>query len=256
MRILLASSEVHPYSKTGGLADMVGALGKALARAGHRTGVVTPLYLGIRERFPELKPVDLPLEFALGVRRVRGEVWSLEPQPGLTVYFVDVPEFFQRATLYQKDGVDYPDNAERFIWFSKAVAHLALHLPWRPEILHLNDWQTGFAALFLHHQRGIPGWEATPRTCLTIHNLAYQGTFPLSQYALTNLPWQYFVPDGVEFHRQTNCLKAGIVVRRRDYNRQSTIRAGDHDGRIRVRAGGVAAAPAGFIGRHSERSRL
>src|SRR5512141_1580755 len=109
MRILLASSEVHPYSKTGGLADMVGALGKALARAGHRVGIVTPLYLGIRERYPALTALDLPLDVALGVRRVRGEVWALHTEPRLTIYFVDAPEFFQRSGLYQKDGVDYPD---------------------------------------------------------------------------------------------------------------------------------------------------
>ena len=211
MRILLASSEVHPFSKTGGLADMTGALGKELSRAGHRVGIVTPLYPGVRERFPQLRPTDLPLDVPLGVRRARGEVWSLEPAPGLSVYFVDAPEFFQRSSLYQKDGVDYPDNAERFIFFSKAVSHLALHLPWKPELLHLHDWQTGLAALLLRHQRTLPGWEHSPRTCLTIHNLAYQGVFPASSYTLANLPWDYFIPEGVEFYGQINCLKAGIA---------------------------------------------
>src|SRR5215471_11091586 len=116
MRILLASSEVHPYSKTGGLGDMVGALGKALARAGHDIGIVTPLYSGIRERFPGLKAaLDLSLELPLGLSRIRAELWTLEPAPNLCVYFVDVPEFFQRSELYQKQGVDYGDNAERFI---------------------------------------------------------------------------------------------------------------------------------------------
>src|SRR5262245_43047164 len=143
MRILLASSEVHPYSKTGGLADMVGSLGKTLARLGHRVGTVTPLYLGIRERFPGLKRLGLSLDFPLGVRQVQGEVWTLEHGPNLTMYFVDVPEFFQRATLYQKEGVDFPDNADRFVFFSKAVARLGLRLDWEPEIVHLNDWQTG-----------------------------------------------------------------------------------------------------------------
>jgi starch synthase len=211
MNLLLASSEVHPYSKTGGLADMVGALGKALARAGHHTNIVTPLYLGIRERYPALKPTELPLDLPLGVRRVRGEVWRLDPFPGLAVYFIDAPEYFQRSTLYQLDGVDYPDNAERFMFFAKAIAHLALHLPRKPQLVHLNDWQSGFAALFLHHQRTLPGWDNVPRTCLTIHNLAYQGVFPASQYALTNLPWDYFTPLGVEFYGQINALKAGIA---------------------------------------------
>ena len=149
MRILLASSEVHPFSKTGGLADMVGALGKALAHGGHRVGIITPLYLGIRERYPALKLVNLPLDFPLGVRRIRGEIWALDTIAGLTIYFVDQPEFFQRSGLYQKDGVDYPDNAERFVFFSKAIAHLALQLPWKPQLLHANDWQTALLPLIL-----------------------------------------------------------------------------------------------------------
>jgi starch synthase len=211
MKILLASSEVHPYSKTGGLADMVGALGKILARLGHQVGTVTPLYLGVRERFPAMKRVGLPLDFPLGVRQVHGELWSLEQEPGLTVYFVDVPEFFQRSTLYQKEGIDFHDNAERFIFFSKAVARLGLRLEWQPEIVHLNDWQSGFAALFLHHQRTLAGAETGPRTCMTVHNLAYQGLFAASQYPLTNLPWDYFIPNGVEFYGQVSALKAGIA---------------------------------------------
>jgi starch synthase len=190
---------------------MVGSLGKSLARAGHRVGIVTPLYRGIRERLPELKLLDLPLDFPLGVRRVHGEIWTYEPQERLSVYFVDAPEFFQRAGLYQQDGVDYPDNSERFIFFSKAISHLAIHLQWKPELVHVNDWQAAPAALFLHHQRKVPGWDSVPRTCLTIHNLAYQGVFPASQYALTNLPWDYFHPEGVEFYGQMNCLKAGIA---------------------------------------------
>jgi starch synthase len=214
MRILRASSEVHPYSKTGGLADMVGALGKALAVRGHKVGIVTPLYLGIRERFPAVRPLDLPLDIPLGLTRMRGEVWGFDPVPGLSVYFVDQPEFFQRSTLYQRFGVDYPDNAERFTFLSKAIAHLALHLPWKPEVVHLNDWQTALAALLLHHTRRIRGWENAPPVCMTIHNLAYQGVFPASRYPLTNLPWDYFHPDGVEFYGSLNCLKAGITYAR------------------------------------------
>ncbi len=211
MRVLLASSEVHPYSKTGGLADMVGALAKTLARAGHQVGVVTPLYAGIRERWPALRQGDLPLDLPLGHRRVAASTWSLDPIPGLTIYFVDQADFYQRSGLYQEDGVDYPDNAERFIFFSKVVAHLALRLPWQPEVLHLHDWQTSLAALLIQHQRRMTGEGTAPGICLTIHNLAYQGLFPATQYALANLPGEYFTPNGVEFYGQLGCLKAGIV---------------------------------------------
>lgn len=211
MRILLASSEVHPYSKTGGLADMVGALAKTLAHKGHRVGVVTPLYSGIRERFPALRQMDLALELPLGTRQVRGGILTLQPAAGLTIYFVDQPAFYQRRELYQEDGNDYADNAERFVFFSKAIARLAQDLVWKPEVLHLHDWQASPAALLLHHQRQLKGQGSVPGICLTIHNLAYQGLFPASAYGLLNLPPEYFTPHGVEFYGKLGCLKAGLV---------------------------------------------
>jgi starch synthase len=211
MRVLLASSEVHPYSKTGGLADMVGALGKALGRKGHRVGLVTPLYTGIRERYALRPQPDLPIDLPLGVRRVSGEIWTHEPSENLTIYFVDQPEFFQRSELYQKDGVDYADNAERFTFLSKTVAHLAAHLNWKPEVLHLHDWQPALAALLLRHQRQLPAWRNLPAAVTTIHNLAYQGVFPPYQFALTNLPWEYLNPSLAEFYGKVNFLKSGIA---------------------------------------------
>ncbi len=213
MKILLASSEVHPYSKTGGLADMVGALGKHLARAGHRVGLVTPLYAGIREKFKDLKPFGKPLEVKLDWRTVPGEIWTLEPVDGLTIYFVDQPDFFQRAGLYQDLGVDFTDNAQRFLFLSKAVVHLALTLSWKPEIVHVHDWQAGVVPLLIHHERLTrrKGRGRSLRTCLTIHNLAYQGLFPSWDFPLTNLPWNYFNSEGAEFYNQFNCLKSGIA---------------------------------------------
>jgi starch synthase len=211
MKILLASSEVHPWSKTGGLADMVGALGKALARAGHQVGLVTPLYSGIREQFPEIRKFDWNLDLPLGPRRIKGNVWTLEPVEGLTVYFVDQPDFYSRPGLYQKNGTDFPDNAERFIFLSKAVINLARYLPWEPELVHVHDWQLGLVPLLIQHDKLASGWGNAPQTCFTIHNLAYQGVFPAGQYALSNLPWDYFNPSGAEFYGYLNCLKAGIT---------------------------------------------
>ena len=119
MRILLASSEVYPYSKTGGLADMTGALGKALAKAGHQVGIVKPLFRGIKDRFPDIQRLNWHLELPLGAKRVRGEVWTLSPSERLTIYFIKKPEYFDRAGLYNENGSDYWENGERFIYFSK-----------------------------------------------------------------------------------------------------------------------------------------
>lgn len=210
MRLLLASSEVHPYSKSGGLADMVAALAKALGRAGHQVGLVTPLYRGIRERFPQLQRLDYFLEVPLGDQRIQCEVWTLQPSEGLTVYFIDRPEFYHRSGLYNEGGHDYADNAHRFIFFSKCVAHLARYLPLQPDIVHVHDWQVGLVPLMILHQRWHEGWSSAPKTCLTIHNLAYQGNFPRQDYGLANLPLDYFNPNGAEFWGQLSCLKSGI----------------------------------------------
>ncbi len=210
MNILLASSEVYPYSKTGGLADMVGALGKALAQAGHEVRIVTPLYRGIRQKFPEIRKVSWDFNLPLGTRWYYGGLWVLEPEKNLTVYFVDQPAFFDRTGIYQEENISYSDNAERFIFFSKCVVHLARYLPWRPQIVHLNDWQVGLVpALMLQQQR--EGWGKPPPTCLTIHNLAYQGVFWPGALTLANLPGEFFTTDGLEFFGQLNCLKAGIA---------------------------------------------
>jgi len=212
MKLLLASSEVYPYSKTGGLADMVGGLAKTLARLGHEVGLVTPFYAGIREQFPGLQRLDYFLEVPLGSGRVKGEVWTLQPAERLTIYFVDQPGYFHRSGLYQQFGVDYPDNAQRFIFFAKAVGHLGLHLSWRPELVHLHDWQTGLTAVFLDQQRQTLGAQGrVPRTCVTLHNIAYQGVFAAAQFACANLPWSYFSSRGLEFYGRFNCLKGGIA---------------------------------------------
>lgn len=210
MNILLASSEVYPFSKTGGLADMVGAFGKELALAGHEVRIVTPLYRGIREKFPQLRRVPWDFNLPLGTRWYQGGLWALEPEPNRTVYFVEQSGFFDRAGIYQEENISYSDNAERFIFFSKCVVHLARYLPWRPEIVHVHDWQTGLVPALILQQRR-EGWGNPPPVCLTIHNLAYQGVFWPGAMALTNLPGEFFTAEGLEFFGQLNCLKAGIA---------------------------------------------
>lgn len=211
MKLLLASSEAFPYSKTGGLSDMVGALAKFLARAGHEVRLVTPLYRGIRERFEGIEPFDWHLEVPLGPGRVQGKVWQRVIDDRLTVFFIDQPGFFDRSGLYQDQGVEYADSAERFIFFSKAVVHLARYLPWRPDLIHVHDWQTGLVPALMLGQQQQDNWTNPPPTCLTIHNIAYQGNFPPDKFALTNLPPKFYQPDALEFYGHLGCLKGGIV---------------------------------------------
>lgn len=209
MRILHAASELHPFSKTGGLADMVGALSRALAQAGHHVEVVTPLYRGIRARHPEIRPAHWRFDLALGSRLVSGEFWRLDAAPNLTVWFVDQPGFFDRPGIYNEHNVDYADNAARYIFFSKAVVLLARHLPNPPQLLRCHDWQTGLVPLLVRHAQ-VNGWQSAPKLIFTIHNLAYQGYFPASAFALTNVPGDWFHVNSVEAYNQLNCLKAGL----------------------------------------------
>ena len=191
---------------------MVSALGKSLAQEGQQVATVTPLYAGIREKFRTIKRTGIEFELQLGTRTVSAKVWSLEISERLTIYFIEQAEFYDRPSLYlAEDGRDYPDNAARFIFFSKCVAHLARHLPLQPEIVHLHDWQVGVVPLLLKHQELTRIWPVVPASVITIHNLAYQGVFPRAHYDLTNLPPDYFHADGVEFYGQFNCLKTGLV---------------------------------------------
>ena len=186
MNILHASGEVFPYSKTGGLADATAALAGAQAAAGHSVTLVTPLYRDIREQWPALKP--------LGQAETEAQIWQLEPEPNLTVLFVDEPRWFDRDGIY-----GHGDDAERFIFFSKCVARLARHA----EIVHAHDWQTALAMPLLR--------QARTGKVFTIHNAAYQGRFPADKFALTGLPGDCFNRRGLEFDGDLNLLKGWIV---------------------------------------------
>jgi len=174
-------------------------------------GIVTPLYRGVRERFPGLRKIEWRFDLPLGSKRAEATLLVLEASPGLKVYFIDKPEYFDRNGIYNDIHGDFGDNAERFIFFSKCVVHLARHLPLKPQVLHLHDWPTGLVPLFVQQEYRSGGWPKPPRTCLTIHNLAYQGVFPRAAFGLTNLPADCFNAETTEFYGQLNCLKAGIA---------------------------------------------
>lgn len=214
LRVLLASSEVEPYAKTGGLADMTAALGKYLARAGHQVSIVTPLHRGMPPALAKtLQPFAWSLDLPLGTAVHHARVKIARPEPNLTIYFVDAPQFYDRAGLYLDPASksDYPDNAERYLFLSKAVVNLARYLPWKPELVHVHDWHTAMVPLLIRHQSWHEGWFDAPRTVLTLHNLAPQGRCHASKFGLTNLPAYYFHPDAAEFWGDFNPLKAGLV---------------------------------------------
>ncbi|SHG28761.1 glycogen synthase (ADP-glucose) [Desulfacinum infernum DSM 9756] len=212
LKVLFCASEATPFAKTGGLADVAGALPKALSALGCDVRLLLPLYPSAREAAAPLEPVREWIPIPVGVHTYHGHLWKAADTNGPAVYFLEKDEFFHRPHLYAHPlRGDYEDNAERFILLSRAVYPLCRHLGWTPHILHLNDWQTATAAAYLHfHWRHDPAFAST-RSLLTIHNLGYQGLFPGSFFGLTGLPPDAFSVDGMEFWGQVNFLKAGLV---------------------------------------------
>lgn len=213
MRIVLAASEMVPYSKTGGLADVVGALAKALGERGHEVYAIVPFYKSTREKQALFDIQDMDCVFSVPVseREEYGEIFHATLDGKATVYFISKEAYYDRDQLYATPQSDYPDNAERFIFFSKAVLQACKVLNIRPDVIHCNDWQTGLIPIYLKTlQKGQPVFENTA-TLFTIHNIGYQGLFWHLDMHLTNLPWDLFVPEGIEFFGKINLLKAGIV---------------------------------------------
>lgn len=212
MHVLLAASEFHPYSKTGGLADAVAALGRWLARDGIEVTVVTPYYRTVRQKSGEMESANWRFAVPLGGSLCEGSFRIARPEPNLTVWFVDQPEFFDRAELYNQGIADYPDNADRFALFAKAAVLVAKHHPNPPDIIHCHDWQAGLIPLLVQHGRVSGIWRGAPRTLFSIHNLAYQGWFPASSWALTDLPEKWFHLESASHHGKFNFLKSGLCL--------------------------------------------
>ncbi len=208
MRILYLTSELAPFSKTGGLADVASALPAALALDGHEVVVMTPLYGSVPRSGLQPTGIGFTLQFPFGAVTARLHRRPLSAHHhGL---FIEQPGLFDRSGLYQDGQVDYTDNAHRFAFFGAAALTACQQLDFIPDIVHLNDWQCGLAALAL--ARGYRSTAlARTRSVFTIHNLAYQGVFPKAVMGELGLPWNAFTPDGLEFYDQVSFLKAGLT---------------------------------------------
>jgi starch synthase len=223
MRVLLAASEVVGFAKTGGLADVAGSLPRALARRGVDCAVLLPLYRSTRSGKIPLTPTGLEFRVPIGARSVSGAlIRATLPDSNVPVYLIEQPDYYERDDPSQGRGLyqftlpggqkrDYPDNCERFVFFCRAVLESLRLLDYWPDVLHVNDWQTGLVPVYLQEEyRRQPGYDRV-RTLFTIHNLAYQGLFWHWDMALTGLDWRLFNYHQLEFYGQLNFLKAGIV---------------------------------------------
>lgn len=214
LRIAHVATEASPLAKTGGLGDVVGTLPRELERAGHKSVVFLPYYREVRLHSavpPQVLVKSLPVHIAPGIRE---EVTILEAQlPGnkVPVYLVDAPKAFDRDQLYGTPEGDYPDNADRFILFSRAVIQAIKELKVDFDIIHCHDWQTALIPAYLKRIYDQDPVFHRTASVYTIHNLAYQGVFPKDTVIRTGFGWESFTPDQLEFFGKVNFMKAGIV---------------------------------------------
>ena len=205
-KILFASSEVYPLIKTGGLADVSQALPSALHELKQDVRVIMPAYRELNEHIKQAKLITTQ-------SFLEGDVNLYEttlPESDLIIWLVDCPPLFNRDGGPYTDNDDKPwaDNAQRFALFSRVISAIAANnmlLEWHPNILHCNDWQTALAPALLHYEQSRPG------IVFTIHNLAYQGVFPLSIREELQLPEELSSYESMEFYKQFSFIKGGIL---------------------------------------------
>jgi starch synthase len=210
MKVAMLASEVVPFAKTGGLADVVGALPKTLSRLGLEVNVFLPLYRETKKKNLELHRVVEDLEIDWSGEKSRFSVWESR-QGTLGFLLIEKDEYFDRERLYGTPQGDYPDNGERFAFFSKAALETLRYLGFRPDVVHAHDWQAAVALALLKFLYGQDPFFAYTKSLFTIHNLAYQGLFERGVLGRIGLPEGLFKMEDLEFYGQVNYLKGGIL---------------------------------------------
>ncbi len=216
MKILIVSSEIHPFAKTGGLADVAGALPLELAALGHDVRVVMPRYAAVDEEKFHLLAILDEIRVRFGTKEYVADIKRTTiPGSEVPAYFIENPEFFERDGLYTDPATnrEHPDNALRFAFFCKAVIWLLKGLDWIPDAIHCNDWQTALIPVLLRTQ---PEMQSDPelrriKTLFTIHNLAFQGVFPMEDAEALGFGPALLHPAALEYYGGMSFLKGGII---------------------------------------------
>jgi starch synthase len=210
MHIAFAASECVPFSKTGGLADVVGALPRALAALGHQVSVYLPRYRQTKLADPQTVVRSITIPFDDKYRFCSVVAAGTNTPAGVKFYFVDYPPYFDREALYGSPAGDYPDNAERFALFSRAVLEASKVLG-VPHVFHCHDWQSALVPVMLRTLYAEDPAFREVATVFTIHNMGYQGLFPPDTLPLLMLPWDMLTISKMEFFGQVNFLKGALA---------------------------------------------
>lgn len=206
------AAEYFPYARTGGLAEAANGLAKFQTFAGLPTLALMPLYRSARERTGELEEIGEPFEVTVGDQREVARLYrQRHPPERARVWFIRHDRYFDRDGIYGEQGADYPDNLERWAFFTRAALDALPRLGISPLLLHAHDWHTALAITYLRvHKRNDP-WYRDIRSVLSVHNAGYQGQYPAATLSRIGLPQELYVPELVEWYGQINILKAGLV---------------------------------------------
>ena len=207
MKILIVTPEAVPYVKTGGLADVTGALVKEYRRMGEEAYIILPLYKKTKGGQSSLRDTGIKIRVPAGDKIREGKIFSNQSP----AYFIGCDEFFDRQELYGTPKGDYSDNASRFIFFSRGVLETCKRLNLKPDIIHCNDWQTALIPFYLKTLYKEDDFFIKTATLLTVHNLGYQGLFSSSEMPLTGVGRELFNPEDIKFYGKINFLKAGLI---------------------------------------------
>lgn len=211
MKILFISPEAVPFAKTGGLADVAGALPVALKKLGVDVRVALPFYQAIRDRYTNISPLLHEISVRLGSQSLRADIFETHMQEKVPVYLIGQDAFYDRPGLYGDAKGDYPDNLERFSFFCHASLCIPEVISFSPDIVHCHDWQTGLVPALI---KGVYRHRSLQRTMsvFTVHNAGYQGIFPPEKFSVTGLPLSdFFHIEGFEYWGKLSLLKGGII---------------------------------------------
>ena len=240
LNIIYLTTEAVPLAKTGGLADVVGALPSRVAERGHQTGIIMPAFRSVHQSGLSIEATNISFAVSLSPDRLVGcrLLKTTLPDGDIPVWLIDQPVYFDRDSLYGTPAGDYDDNGERFVFFCRAAMIAIERIGWSVDIVHCNDWQTGLIPALMRIQADQYSWirpskavgagllatsarsssssstkdlDRGTRSVMTIHNLAYQGHFPKTLFPMIGVPWDHFHQNAFEHYDQLNFLKTGIV---------------------------------------------
>jgi starch synthase len=212
LKVLFLSSEVMPFAKTGGLADVAGSLPAALKRAGVDVRLVMPFYRLIKEGSYQNQLIIKDIEIPFGATILKANIFETSLGQDIPVYLVEREDMFDRPNLYGNSKGDYYDNLERFSFFSHAALKISQTIGFSPDVVHCHDWQTGLVPALLKGPYKTSNGLSKASSVFTIHNMGYQGIFNSEKLAMTGLSGPlYFHPEGLEYWGNISLLKTGIV---------------------------------------------